>query len=406
MKVKSMIMPGWLRGVLVKMLARPVHVKQRQAYAAVILKADRLGDFVLALGAIRSVAEAVGEDGCLLIVSSHALPLARTFFPKAHHLMIPAFLGHGQAAWVAWSLKRRMGSVTAPFAVVLRHIRWDYDEMVISWLGVERCVRMLDGFSRKTNPYMRRYECQKPGGIEPVVVEERGACSDGPLLSSELQNHRQVVAAALGRVVDDKEVIPVLASRRPIGGIVVSPFGSSAIRDVPYDLLLEAIAQAVAVLRDEVVLVGTVSQKKTLCELAGRLPVGGPTVRVECELEVDAYVEVVAAGKLVITAETATAHIAAAANRPTVVFLGGGHHGLFGPWRRSYRQQWLTHRIDCFGCNWSCPFPEPRCLVNIDKEAVGQAVRKALSGEVEGDAQAETGTGGCPDAGSQGRMAE
>jgi ADP-heptose:LPS heptosyltransferase len=94
------------------------------------------------------------------------------------------------------------------------------------------------------------------------------------------------------------------------------------------------------------------------------------------------FAEAVGRAELVLTVETATAHLAAALDRPAIVLIGGGHFGQFGPWRRSARQVWLTHPMDCFGCNWRCIHPEPYCLTRISSDAVRDAI--AQVGPAEG----------------------
>jgi len=95
------------------------------------------------------------------------------------------------------------------------------------------------------------------------------------------------------------------------------------------------------------------------------------------------FAEAISQAELVLTVETSTAHIATALDRPTIVLNGGGHYGQFAPWRRSARQIWLTHRLDCFGCGWRCPYPAPYCLTRIAAEQVGAAIRAVL-GRAEG----------------------
>ena len=61
---------------LVATFAGPRRGAVHQRYRAVILKVDRIGDFALALGAIRTALRAYGEGECLLLVSPLAEELA------------------------------------------------------------------------------------------------------------------------------------------------------------------------------------------------------------------------------------------------------------------------------------------------------------------------------------------
>ena len=94
---------------------------------------------------------------------------------------------------------------------------------------------------------------------------------------------------------------------------------------------------------------------------------------------IGAFLEEVGASRVVLTTESAPAHLAVAMDRPTVTLLGGGHHGLFGPWTRSIRQIWLDHRMECYHCDWRCSQTEPFCLSRIAPDAVTQALLKVFA---------------------------
>lgn len=87
------------------------------------------------------------------------------------------------------------------------------------------------------------------------------------------------------------------------------------------------------------------------------------------------YASAVASAKLVLTMETGTAHLSTAMDKDAVVILGGGHFGLLGPWSRSARQVWLSHRVPCYGCDWRCTQPEVTCITGIRPDDVAAALR-------------------------------
>ena len=83
--------------------------------------------------------------------------------------------------------------------------------------------------------------------------------------------------------------------------------------------------------------------------------------------------------RLVLSAETGTAHLAVALDAPLVALLGGGHIGWFAPWSRSGRQQWLNNDVPCRGCLWVCSQPSPVCLTDLSEDQVFQAIDVALT---------------------------
>ena len=60
-------------------------------YRVAVVKLDRLGDAVLALGAIHTLIQEFGSQSCLLVVSPQAEVLMRREFPKVDLLVLPAF---------------------------------------------------------------------------------------------------------------------------------------------------------------------------------------------------------------------------------------------------------------------------------------------------------------------------
>jgi len=98
-------------------------------------------------------------------------------------------------------------------------------------------------------------------------------------------------------------------------------------------------------------------------------------------------VRIVSLADLVIGGDSGGSHMAAALGRPTIVVLGGGHHGRFFP----YGESWpgpvphvLDHPMECFGCDWQCTvapdgdgsFP---CIQKIGADALWERVLPLLA---------------------------
>jgi ADP-heptose:LPS heptosyltransferase len=204
---------------------------------------------------------------------------------------------------------------------------------------------------------------------------------DGSLLSRELEYNRQILESVLDRPVLESEVLPFQRFSDPGRNIVISPFGSAPIRDIPMQILCRTIEIAFSNLEEPVLLMGTTQQEGRLLLIAKALEQKISQIEICCRLSVNDYIDTIGKARLVITAETATAHIATAYDRPTLVVLGGGHYGQFGPWRRSSRQQWITHRMDCEGCNWNCRYSTPLCLTGIPNSQAEEAIDCILKAE-------------------------
>ena len=366
-----------LRRLLTRWLARPLARRKSRHHRAAIVKLDRLGDFVLAVSAIRQVLAHFGEEQCVLLLSPQVAPLAAREFPRTARLVLPIGVGHKRLFWAGRPARRLLGEISCEEVVCLRHQREDWDELVLAWLNAGR-THVLDEARAGQEFAARRTLVHSAADrirFDPTAVAGDRACR-------ELERHRQLLRHVLGRPVVVAELMPrfehvgVGAAR---GGIVVTPFGSAAIRDFPEALLIAALRAVREHSAAPITLHGDEAQQSRLRQLAQTLQAAG-IAAVSCAAPVDVvtFAGTVAGADLVVTVETATAHLAATFDRPAVILIGGGHYGEFGPWQRSARQVWVTHQVECFGCNWSCIHPEPLCLTQITAESVHAAVKQAL----------------------------
>lgn len=89
---------------------------------------------------------------------------------------------------------------------------------------------------------------------------------------------------------------------------------------------------------------------------------------------------------LVVSNDSALAHMAATTGTPSVVLLGGGHFGRFFPYPEtglSAKQVCVTHKMVCFHCNWRCPYIDHQnktapCVSTIATQEVRKACVEAL----------------------------
>ncbi len=365
-----------LRRLLTRWLARPIVRERPGQYRAAIVKLDRLGDFVLAVSAIRQVLASFGEEQCLLIVSPQVAPLAEQEFPRTARLILPIGVGHKRLLWDGRKARALLGGVSAEVVICLRHQRDDWDELVLTWLGGR--THVIDE-ARAEREFAARRTFAHAAAVRTRYVPPAAA---DPAGCREQERHRQLLAHVLGRPVAAAEIIPrfeqVSAGTAQVG-ILVTPFGSAEIRDFPGPLLTAALQTVRTMSSAPITLCGDLAQQPRLRRLVAILQDRGVTgVTCAAPMDVVAFAKNVAGAGLVVSVETATAHLAASFDRPAVILIGGGHFGEFGPWRRSARQVWLTHPLDCFGCNWKCIHPEPYCLTRISLESVRVAVAKAL----------------------------
>ncbi len=86
--------------------------------------------------------------------------------------------------------------------------------------------------------------------------------------------------------------------------------------------------------------------------------------------------EIIRKCRIAVGAETSLAHIACAVGTPNVILLGGGHFGRFMPYSRLTSAVSLP--LECFGCDWVCPYERPYCIKDLSPDILAEAFRQTL----------------------------
>lgn len=352
------ILEAWLS------LGKP---KQRKRLG--IFKADGIGDFVLSSEAIRQLIGAHGPTNVCLIVSPEVQSLATALFPEVEAL--PIVPGHAALEEKIFGLSRLRSAVKAMVydeVVCLRHYRTAYENAILRSLHTGRLVLL----SNQATVGVDSSGALIPKNFHCVSPEASGTVDRNDVAPLEWQYHAAVLSASLGRGIRPQSMRPNWDNQRKppkesAPFMLISPFTGSHIRDLPLNLVSTAAEQAHSNGIKHLVLTGTKRQAEDLNIYARALGPALPLCRVDVihPTDLPALVDLVAEASLILTAETSTAHIATAIDKPALVLIGGGHYGWFAPWRRSEKQVWLTNRLPCFDCNWRCPYEEPLCITRI-----------------------------------------
>ena len=364
-------LPRWLRYLLARRLARPVApTSMPRPRQACLYKVDRIGDFVLATGALRLLIEHFGAPECRLIVSPQAAPFAAAEFPEVERWTAPA----GTSG--VWREMRPLRRELAPrwaeeiFAtlVCLRHGRALHRDLTLSWIRAEDWRGLGERPAAANLALDNRPE---PATGYPATAEAPWC--------RELLAHRQVLSAVLGRDVRWEEMRPRLLhlSSEPGPEIVLCPFGGEPIRDYPRTAWLEAWRMAIEP-HARVRVLGPGLRRSELEQFATDLRATGADAIVTSDAPPLEFARHVAHARRVLTVESAAAHLAVALDKPAMIVLGGGHYGWFAPWGGSSRQRWVHHPLDCYGCNWQCRRPRVECLLDLPATAVAQSIREVL----------------------------
>lgn len=354
-----------------------VHPVRR--FRVCVLKNDRLGDAVLALGTIRSLALEFGEENCLLIISKWGAPLMSREFPLATFIVVPMHVTHKELLKTGRQLRFSLGNVSCERVVCLRHQRTDWEEILLSWVSSSTfCVLEPDNDSCLGKGSLKRTVYAK---MESRILPD--SHFERPFeFNKELWRHAKVLELALGRSVGYRDVSPVFNSivgARLGRYVLVCPFGSSQIRDFPEELLIRVLLEVRRYTEIPIQLHSDSSRWEDLVSLGESLS-DRHSLSVVCGAVVgfDEYIEEIAHADLVITVDTATAHLAVALDRKAIVLHGDAQPDEFVPWGERIRQYWLSNSMPCKGCNWRCIYDRPRCITNVSLTMVAEAVAAVL----------------------------
>jgi ADP-heptose:LPS heptosyltransferase len=344
-------------------------------YSVGIFKPDRIGDFVLCLPTIRLIIDKHGPARCVLFHSDAVGDLVAEHFPEVKAVGLPVLSGRlwSDVVRLGERLKKHPeGSISSERMYCLRHYRSLQDELMLLMLPAMKIVTV------RNSPIL---------GVEGEIVRRRfegDDILDRPSVSDEgcddLRCHSVVLGAAVDTEAAGADVRPKIA-RDPKAGtnhLVVAPFGSVALRDLPSRTVKAVIEYCHAKHGLVPVALSPKAARKRHDDYFGNLHLGDVTVGfVETE-SLSELQDELGKARLVFSTETGTAHIAAALDCRLVALLGGGNFGLFAPWANSPRQQWVYNRTPCYHCNWYCNQEEVLCLTTIQKEKIFSAVDAVL----------------------------
>lgn len=316
-----------------------------------ILKPDAIGDFILATGCIRQLARERGEDRLIIAVRSDVAPLAASEFPQAEIVALPLRQKRRivNVATVniinclpAWF---RMLSLRVDEAICLRSMRNYLHTFFFCTPRAKRriaCENLL-----LANPRVRRPAVEKwvQRLFRPILLPYPTSNENLP---TDIEANRIVASEALGRPITAEEAMPCLkksTNQTHFGEDfwLLCPFSSTSSKDYPASSWAEALHgilkhQKGATLR----LAAGPSQQEDLRVFEDQLRACGlDSVEILPPSSLPNFVDTVTQAKLVLTVDTAAAHMACALGIPAVIVSAGQHPGVYAPYSPNGKQVWL-----------------------------------------------------------------
>jgi len=191
---------------------------------------------------------------------------------------------------------------------------------------------------------------------------------------------------------------PTLASKYPlpkgfdatIPYILLAPGAGSPQRCWPADYYAEVANKVKSRYGIRVVICGSPSDSKSCAAVAQKITSAENLTGITSVRE---FAGVIQHAKVVLTNESAAAHLSAATGAPCVCITGGGHFNRFMPYPQRMQAESrlpiaVFNKMKCYNCNWFClhktpphqPFP---CITSITPDAVWQATESLLQCSTE-----------------------
>ncbi len=341
-----------------------------------ILKPDNIGDFLLASGGIRALADAAGEDNLVLAVKSDVAPLAAREFSRAQVVPLPIRPRKKGVNTTAANLFAclpvllRLVGTRVDAGVCLRDKRTFLDTLL--WLAPRSSHRVAcqNSMRRAKGGRWGFWEGLVSAVFRPSFVPYPAPQPGRP---SDVQAQGDVASEVLGRPLSEADIMPRLQCAQWKGGDswLCCPFSSRPSKDVSATVWAEALGAC----RDlwpagGIHLAGAPDQGDRLASFAGEWEATGLSlpVRVVPPRPLADFPDTVAKAGLVLTVDTAAAHLACAVRAPAVIVASRKNEGIYAPYSPDGHQLWVMAGQ---GKSWR---------EALKAEDVAQAIRRALGG--------------------------
>ena len=313
-----------------------------------ILKPDAIGDFILSTGCIRLLARELSEKNLIIAVRADVAPLAKAQFPQAEVIPLPlkekrrlvnlatVNVINCLPAWI------RLLALRADAAICLRSMRAYLHTITFYLPRAKRyiaCKNLL-----LSNPRMRRPAVENfvRYAFKPTLIPY----PPPGRLPTDIEANRLVAEEVLQRKVSDEEILPTLTPPREVftkNHWLLCPFSSTKSKDYP----AQAWAEALKLLDHEraeapLHLAAGPSQADRLQEFARTLQSAGITnIHLAPPAPLPDFLQSIAEARLVLTVDTAAAHMACALDTPAVIVSAGQHPGVYAPYSKTGQQHWI-----------------------------------------------------------------
>ena len=329
-----------------------------------IVRTDGIGDLVFFLPFCAELKKHFSTHRFVLVCRREAAPLAGNsiFDTVIAYGYMQYRRNYFYRLWILLKIRSVHPSLTLYASYHRQHIG---DEMALL-SGANRVIA-FDGNDEIIHPSMRESNSSFYSAI--VRVEDH---------SPEKEKYRTLFAKMDVRIDEVERTRARLFGRESPGRkgadsyVLLTPGGSSRLRRWPWERFAELGDILAAQTGVEIILCGNRGENGLLSTIAKRMKKTPPIIS---DLSIQSVVELIKRASMVVGNESGLLHIAASVGTPAICILGGGHFSRYFPYGST---RVVNYKLDCYECNWKCPFPEAYCLTRISVEDVMGEVERVI----------------------------
>ena len=338
-------------------------LKLRKDIGIIVLKIDRMGDWLLAYRSIEEIYKlaAINKESAVTWVSSESSSIRQftsrnfsfevvQFAPKTPSERLKRILK------LAWLLSR----YRANRVICLRHGDHRMNDTILANIACREIIA-LEAVS-KTDLNLQLSEARHAG------------------IPYEIARHAEILRQ-IGIEIELRSLLPRLRLEKvemQRGKFILAPFGSSRNRDLPIKTWADAFCEISSVVSVVEIWVGS-EQSHIAKVLMESLRSAAPKIEVYIRFgSLHMFANAMRTAELVIAVETFAAHFATAFDLPLVGIIGGGHFGEFAPWRNSHKQKWIWMDMECSNCGWNCKLSSIECINRVSGSAIAEAALELI----------------------------
>lgn len=357
-----------------------------QIRKVLIVRVDVIGDFVLWLDAAKELRKIYPQDRyrITLLGNSAWTEVAKTL-PYWDEVLDVDRVRFERNPLYRWKVLRRIQRTGFDVAIQPTYFREGYSgDAIVRLSGALQRIGSAGGYDNINKRFKklsdRWYTKLVPAAVQPMTALERNAEF---MRGMGLEKFR----AGLPELSLGNKALKSFSSL-PTSFYILCPGAGSPMRRWPTKRFAELAKRIYSEKGYKGLICGSHEDRVLGDKLASFVP-DVPLDNVAGRTTLSEFCALVAQADLLIGNESSGIHLAAASGTPSVCIQGGGHYGLFVPYRFETQEgavsfpKVVTHNMKCFGCNWRCRYllkkgnPAP-CISKISTETVWAEVHNLI----------------------------